>query len=121
MADSYFASWDQVATNKVVGALWPTTTTDRRSQDFHRLADKRGYKVVDPGRFDLPPGNYNAQIAAFKAAGAEIVAGVLPPPEYTAFTSAPRSRFRPKVVAMAKATEFPAAIAPLGAAPKGFR
>ncbi len=116
LADSYFASWDQVATNKVIGALWPNDNDGQAfSKIFTALAAKKGYKVVDPGRFDLPLGNYNAQIAAFKAAGAEIVAGVLPPPEYTAFSSsAAQQNFHPKVVAVAKATEFPAAVEPLG-------
>ena len=40
---------------------------------------------------------------------------MLPPPEFTAFASAAaQQNLKPKVVAMAKATEFPLAIAPLG-------
>ena len=79
------------------------------------MAAKRGYKIIDPGRFDLPSGNYTAQIAAFKSAGAEIIAGVLPPPEFTAYISAASQQsLRPKIISVAKATEFPAAIAPLG-------
>jgi len=116
LAESYFASWEQVPTNKVIGALWPNDNDGQAfSKIFTELAAKKGYKVVDPGRFDLPAGNYNAQIAAFKAANVEIVSGVLPPPEYTAFASAAaQQNFRPKVMAVAKATEFPAAVAPLG-------
>jgi branched-chain amino acid transport system substrate-binding protein len=115
LAEEFFSSWDQVATNKTIGALWPNDNDGQAfSKIFTELAAKKGYKVVDPGRFDLPASNYNAQIAAFKSANAEIVAGVLPPPEYTAFASAAaQQNFRPKVVAMAKATEFPAAVAPL--------
>jgi branched-chain amino acid transport system substrate-binding protein len=116
LAAEYFSSWDQVATNKVIGALWPNDNDGQAfSHIFTELAAQKGYKVVDPGRFDLPLGNYSAQIAAFKAAGAEIIAGVLPPPEFTAFSSAAaQQNFRPKIVAVAKATEFPLAIAPLG-------
>jgi len=116
LAEEYFSSWDQVATNKVVGALWPNDNDGQAfSRIFTDLAAKKGYKIVDPGRFDLPSGNYSAQIAAFKTAGVEIVAGVLPPPEFTAFSSAAaQQNFRPKVVGMAKATEFPLAVAPLG-------
>jgi len=116
MAKEYFSSWEQVPTNKVVGALWPNDNDGQAfSHIFTEMAGKLGYKVVDPGRFDLPSGNYSAQIAAFKAAGVEIVAGVLPPPEFTAFSSAAaQQNFKPKVVAMAKATEFPLAVAPLG-------
>ncbi len=116
LADSYFAAWDQLPTNKVIGALWPNDNDGQAfSKIFTAVAGKKGYKVVDPGRIDLPAGNYNAQIAAFKAANVEIVSGVLPPPEYTAFSSAAaQQNFRPKIVSMAKATEFPAAVAPLG-------
>lgn len=116
LAESYFAAWDKVATNKVIAALWPNDNDGQAfSKIFTATAGARGYKVIDPGRFDLPAGNYNAQIAAFKAAGAEILTGVLPPPEYTAFASAAaQQNFRPKVVTFAKATEFPGAVAPLG-------
>lgn len=105
-----------MATNKIIGALWPNDNDGQAfSKIFTELAGKKGYKVIDPGRFDLPAGNYNAQIAAFKAANVEIVSGVLPPPEYTAFASAAaQQNFRPKIVAVAKATEFPAAVTPLG-------
>jgi len=116
LAEAYFASWEQVPTNKVIGALWPNDNDGQAfSKIFTALAAQRGYKIIDPGRIDLPAGNYNAQIAAFKSAGVEIISGVLPPPEYTAFSSAAaQQNFRPKIVAMAKATEFPAAVAPLG-------
>jgi branched-chain amino acid transport system substrate-binding protein len=116
LADSYFASWDQVSTNKVIGALWPNDNDGQAfSKIFSAVAQAKGYKVVDPGRFDLPAGNYAAQIAAFKAGGVEIVSGVIPPPEYTAFASAAaQQNFRPKVVSVSKANEFPAAVAPLG-------
>ncbi len=116
LAEAYYDSWDQIATNKVIGALWPNDNDGQAfSKIFTAMAEKRGYKIVDPGRIDLPAGNYNAQIAAFKAAKVEIISGVLPPPEYTAFAStAAQQNFHPKIIAMAKATEFPAAVAPLG-------
>ncbi len=122
MAEAYYDAWDQVPTNKVVGALWPNDNDGLAfSKIFTGMAEKRGYRIVDPGRFDLPSGNYSAQIAAFKSAGAEIVAGVLPPPEFTAFMSAAAQQsLKPKVISMAKATEFPAAIAPLGPRAEGL-
>jgi branched-chain amino acid transport system substrate-binding protein len=122
LADSYFAAWDQVPTNKVIGALWPNDNDGQAfSKIFTALAEKKGYKVVDPGRFDLPTGNYNAQISAFKAGNVEIVSGVLPPPEFTAFSSAAaQQNFQPKVVSVSKATEFPAAVEPLGERARGL-
>ena len=122
MAEAYYDAWDQVPTNKIVGALWPNDNDGLAfSKIFTGMAAKRGYKIVDPGRFDLPSGNYSAQIAAFKSAGAGIIAGVLPPPEFTAFMSAAAQQsLQPKVISMAKATEFPAAIAPLGPRAEGL-
>jgi branched-chain amino acid transport system substrate-binding protein len=122
LADSYFAAWDQVPTDKTIGALWPNDNDGQAfSKIFTALAEKKGYKVVDPGRFDLPTGNYNAQISAFKAGNVEIVSGVLPPPEFTAFSSAAaQQNFRPKVVSVSKATEFPAAVEPLGERARGL-
>jgi branched-chain amino acid transport system substrate-binding protein len=116
LAASYFAAWDQVATNKVIGGLWPNDNDGQAfSKIFSGVAKEKGYTVVDPGRFDLPAGNYAAQIAAFKAANVEIVSGVIPPPEYAAFASAAaQQNFRPKVISVSKANEFPAAVAPLG-------
>jgi branched-chain amino acid transport system substrate-binding protein len=91
-------------------------------QDFHCVGGEEGLQGSGPrGRFDLPTGNYNAQIAAFKAGNVEIVSGVLPPPEYTAFSSAAaQQNFRPKVVSVSKATEFPAAVEPLGERARGL-
>jgi branched-chain amino acid transport system substrate-binding protein len=122
LADTYFASWQALSTSKVVGGLWPNDNDGMAfSKIFTALLEKNGYKVVDPGRFDLPASAYSAQIAAFKAAGVEIVAGVLPPPEFTAFYSAAaQQNFRPKVIAVAKATEFPATVTPLGERAKGL-
>jgi branched-chain amino acid transport system substrate-binding protein len=116
LAQSYFAAWDQVATNKIIGALWPNDNDGQAfSKIFSGVAKERGYTVVDPGRFDMPAGNYAAQVAAFKAANVEIVSGVIPPPEYTAFASAAaQQNFKPKVISVAKANEFPAAVTPLG-------
>lgn len=68
LADFYFASWEQVPTNKVIGALWPNDNDGQAFSKIHRIGGNKGYKVVDRGRFDLPTGNYNAQISAFKAA-----------------------------------------------------
>lgn len=116
LADAYFAAWSQLQTNKVIGALWPNDNDGQAfSKIFTAAAKDKGYTVVDPGRFDMPAGNYAAQIAAFKAAEVEIVSGVIPPPEYTAFASAAaQQNFKPKAITIAKALEFPAAVAPLG-------
>jgi branched-chain amino acid transport system substrate-binding protein len=114
--------WNRLPTNKVVGALWPNDGDGiAQSKGFPPIMEKGGYKVIDPGRFDMPASDYNAQIAAFKAAGCDIVTGVMPPPEMTTFwNGAAQQGFKPKAVYMGKALEFPTGIAPMGARAAGL-
>lgn len=107
--------WDQIPTNKVVGALWPNDDDGHAyANTYPPLLKAKGYKVVDPGRFDMPS-NYSAQIAAFKAANVEVISGVLPPPEFFKFwNAAAQQGFKPKIAWIGKATEFPPAVTPLG-------
>jgi branched-chain amino acid transport system substrate-binding protein len=108
--------WEQLGTNKVVGALWPNGDDGHAfANTYPALLKEKGFKLVDPGRFDLPS-NYSAQISAFKAAGVEIISAVLPPPEFMTFWNAcAQQDFKPKVAWVGKATEFPPAVTPLGA------
>ncbi|TAM95311.1 MAG: ABC transporter substrate-binding protein [Rhizobiaceae bacterium] len=107
--------WDKVDTNKVVGALWPNDDDGHAyAGTYPKFLKDKGYKIVDPGRFDMPS-NYNAQIAAFKAANVELISAVLPPPEFFTFwNAAAQQGFKPKVAWVGKATEFPPAVTPLG-------
>ncbi|WP_158243179.1 ABC transporter substrate-binding protein [Acidimangrovimonas sediminis] len=115
-APASIAEWDQIPTNKVVGALWPNGDDGHAyARTYPPLLKEKGYKLVDPGRFDLPS-NYSAQIAAFKAAGVEVISAVLPPPEFVTFwNAAAQQGFKPKIAWVGKATEFPPAVTPLGA------
>ena len=114
---SFIAYWNHLPTNKVVGVLWPNDSDGLAyAQSFPPQLRAAGYKVVDTGRFDVPAGSYNAQISRFKAAGVEIVTGVMAPPEFAAFWNAcAQQDFRPKVVTVTKALEFPPAVQPYGA------
>lgn len=114
--------WNRLSTNKLIGGLWPNDGDGlAQSHGFPILLEKAGYKVVDPGRFDMPASNYNAQIAAFKAAGCDIVTGVVPPPEMTTFwNGCAQQGYQPKSVYMGKALEFPTAIEPMGARAEGL-
>jgi branched-chain amino acid transport system substrate-binding protein len=107
--------WDQIQTKKVIGALWPNDDDGHSyASTYPPLLKEKGYKLIDPGRFDMPS-SYSAQIAAFKAANAELVCGVLPPPQFVSFwNAAAQQGFKPKVAWIGKATEFPPAVTPLG-------
>ncbi|WP_420569546.1 ABC transporter substrate-binding protein [Thalassovita sp.] len=116
---SFVNMWDKVDTNKVVGALWPNDPDGNGwahpELGFPPVMAKRGYELVDPGRYQNMSDDFSAQISAFKEAGVEIVTGVVIPPDFTTFwTQAAQQGFHPKVVNAAKATEFPQAVGSLG-------
>ena len=119
IASANIGTWDQVETNKVVGALWPNDPDGNAFGDPERgyppLLAARGYTLVDPGRYQILSDDFSAQISAFKAAGVEIVTGVVPPPDFTTFwLQAAQQDFHPKVVTFGKALEFPQVISSLG-------
>ncbi len=116
LAGSLVPYWDRLKTNKIVGGLWPNDGDGiAQSHAFPPFFKSKGYTAIDPGRFDMPASNYNAQITKFKAEHVDIVQGVLPPPEFTGFwNGAAQQGYQPKIVYVGKACEFPEAIYPLG-------
>ena len=48
---------------------------------------KAGYKLIDPGRYQVMNNDFTSQISAFKSAGAEIVVGNMIPPDFATFWS----------------------------------
>ena len=111
--------YKKLAAGGTIGGLWPNDGDGIAQSDKQHgmppIFEKGGFKVIDPGRFDMPASNYNAQIGAFKSAGVDIIEGVLPPPEFTTFWNGCfQQAYQPKVVYVGKACEFPAAMAPLG-------
>src|SRR5439155_22432050 len=80
-----------------------------------------GFTLTDPGRFQNGTQDFSAQIAAFKKANAEIVTGVVSPPDAKTFlTQARQQGYRPKVVTLGKALLFPGAIEALGELGEGL-
>lgn len=117
--------WDAVGTNKVVGALWPNDPDGNAWGDpklgFPPVMAEKGYSLIDTGRFQSMTDDFSAQISAFKSAGVEIVTGVVIPPDFTTFwTQAAQQGFSPKVVNVAKASEFPQAMSALGDRAEGL-
>ena len=113
--------WSQLDTNKVVAAAYPNDADGNAWGDKHlgfppALAAK-GFKLVDPGRYQNLTDDFTAQITAFKDAGAEIMTGVMLPPDFTVFwTQARQQGFRPKAASVGKAILFPVSVEALGAA-----
>ena len=116
---SFLALWDTLPTNKVVGGLFPNDADGNAWGDpklgLPPALAAAGYKLHDPGRYQLMNNDFTSQISAFKAAGAEIVTGNMIPPDFATFWSqAAQQGFKPKIVTIGKALLFPSVINSLG-------
>src|SRR6195952_2578204 len=122
---AFLALWDGAPTNKVVGGLFPNDADGNAWGDKERglppALAAAGYKLLDPGRYQVMNNDFSSQIAAFKAAGAEIVTGNMIPPDFATFWSqAAQQGFKPKMVTIGKALLFPSVISSLGARGNGL-
>ena len=122
---AFLALWDSAPTNKVVGGLFPNDADGNAWGDaklgLPPALAAAGYKLTDPGRYQLMNSDFTSQISAFKAVGAEIVTGNMIPPDFATFWSqAAQQGFRPKIVTIGKALLFPSVIESLGARGNGL-
>ena len=122
---AFLALWDGAPTNKVVGGLFPNDADGNAWGDKERglqpALAAAGYKLLDPGRYQVMNNDFSSQIAAFKAANAEIVTGNMIPPDFATFWSqAAQQGFKPKIVTIGKALLFPSVINSLGARGNGL-
>jgi branched-chain amino acid transport system substrate-binding protein len=111
--------WESLGTNKVVGGLWPNDGDGLSWSDpelgFPPSLIARGFKVIDPGRYENLNGDFSSQIAKFIDAGVEIVTGVMLPPDLPTFLAqADQQGFKPKAVTVAKAALFPSSVEAMG-------
>ena len=113
--------WNQIETNKVVGGLFPNDADGNAWGDPNVGVGPgfaaQGYTLTDPGRYQNLNDDFSAQINAFKAANAEIVTGVVIPPDFTTFRNqALQQGYNPKIITVAKAILFPQSVEALGEA-----
>ena len=111
--------WGQLQTNKTSPACsrtMPTATPGATSRSgFPPALEKAGYKLFDPGRYQNLTDNFSSQISAFKGANAEILTGVVLPPDFTTFwKQALQQGFKPKAASIGKAILFPVSVEALG-------
>ena len=111
--------WDLSGAAKRVGGLFPNDGDGNAWGDpklgFPPVLAAKGYELTDPGRYQNLSDDFSAQIAAFKKARAEIVTGVVLPPDWTTFwKQSLRQGFKPKVASVGKAILFPVAVEALG-------
>jgi branched-chain amino acid transport system substrate-binding protein len=122
---SFVNLWDSAPTNKVVGGLFPNDADGNAWGDpklgLPPALAAAGYKLHDPGRYQVMNNDFTSQISAFKAAGCEIVTGNMIPPDFATFWSqAAQQGFKPKIVTIGKALLFPSVIESLGARGNGL-
>ena len=108
-------AWDQVATDKKVGVLWPNDADGQAFRDpvngYAPFATKAGYTVVDPGAYEDGTKDFTSIITKFKQEKVEIIAGIPIPPDFITFwTQAQQQGFHPKVATIGKALFFPATV-----------
>lgn len=111
--------WGQLSTNKQVGGLFPNDGDGNAWGDgkvgFPPVLSEKGYKLIDPGRYQNLSDDFSAQINAFKSGNVEIVTGVMIPPDFTTFwNQAKQKGFTPKIASIGKALLFPQAVEALG-------
>jgi branched-chain amino acid transport system substrate-binding protein len=114
---SYFATiWQKVATNHVLGGLWPDDVDGAGFQKYiTKKADSLGWKVVPSGGYTDGTQDFASIIAKFKAADVQILhAAPIPPDFITFWKQAHENGFKPKIASISKALLFPSAAEALG-------
>ncbi len=112
----YFDLWSQVPNNKIVGVLWPNDVDGNNYRDkWPEPMTKAGYTIVDGGSFQDGTEDYTSIIDKFKKEGAEILSGVMSPPDFTNFwTQSKQQGYTPKICGIGKALLFPQTADALG-------
>lgn len=111
--------WDQIQTNRISGGLWPNDADGNALGDpmLGVPADLRaaGYQHFDPGRYTNLNTNFTAQINYFRQNNAELLIGVMLPPDATTFwQQTSQQGYRPPVASLAKALLFPVSVESIG-------
>lgn len=111
-----FNVWPTVPNNKVVGALWPNDADGLGYRKaFPGALAGQGYKVIDGGAFQDGLEDFSSIVGAFKQGGAEIVQGIMAPPDFGTFwKECFQSGYLPKICYVTKPTLFPQGLEALG-------
>lgn len=111
--------WSPVDTNMVVGGLFPNDPDGNAWGDSETglppALDKKGFTLIDPGRYQNGNDDFTAQITAFKNGGAELVTGVMIPPDFVTFwKQSKQQNFNPSLASVGKALLFPSSLEAVG-------
>ena len=116
---NFVSMWDALKTNKKIGEMWPNDADGAAWADPKTgqppLLKAAGYTVVDGGRYQDGSEDFTPQISKFKAAGCDIMSGVMIPPDFTNFwKQSYQQGFKPMATTVGKALLFPSALEALG-------
>jgi branched-chain amino acid transport system substrate-binding protein len=116
---NFVSMWDALQTNKKVGEMWPQDADGAAWADPKTgqppMLKAAGYTVVDGGRYQDFSEDFTPQISKFKAAGCDIMSGVMIPPDFTNFwKQSYQQGFKPMAATVGKALLFPSALEALG-------
>jgi branched-chain amino acid transport system substrate-binding protein len=118
LIDLHVGMWDTHAgqMNKVVGGMWPNDPDGTVFAELYtKIAEKRGYKIVDTGRFPYGLQDFSAMINTWKKAKVEILEAVPIPPDFAAlWRQCHQMGFIPKMATISKAILFPATVDSMG-------
>jgi branched-chain amino acid transport system substrate-binding protein len=109
-------TYDAIPTNKVVAYMLPNDADGNYYRDVYPgFLTAAGYKPVDGGAYQDGTEDYSNVITKFKSAGAEIVTGVMIPPDFTNFWKQSQQQgWLPKIALVGKALLFPQSVDALG-------
>jgi branched-chain amino acid transport system substrate-binding protein len=102
-AGSYISAWNQIPTNKKVGAMFPNDADGNAVRAF--LPDslrQAGFTVVDPGPFEDGTTDYSTQITIFKKEQCEIISALVLPPDFATFWRQAAQQGLTKIVKIAQ-------------------
>ena len=109
LVDVSLAAFDDIPTNRVVGAVWPNNVEGNDRRNFYGAElRKQGYTVVDPGAFDPGAEDYSNEISIWKKEGCEILTGLMFPPMWGAcYSQMQQQSYVPKILDIGIPTLFP--------------
>jgi branched-chain amino acid transport system substrate-binding protein len=113
---NYFNMWDQLQTNKVVGAMWANDADGQTNRtNWPKPMATAGYTLIDGGAYQPGMEDYTSIIDKFKKGGAELVCGLMSPGDFTNFyKQIGQQSFHPKFIGVGKAINFPQTVDALG-------
>lgn len=119
LIQSFAGMWNSFENNGQVGGLFPNNgdgiAASNADSGFPAMLRPLGYDMVNPGLFRDQTDDFTSQIKTFKDIDAEIVTGVMTPPDMTTFWIQSRQQgFKPKVATIGAALVFPSGAEALG-------